>query len=301
MYRTHFPVHITAVRLYTESRSLILQLSVLLEFVGNIHIARHVDIDGIRREPGNAPSDDLYSQTVENAKLLIRTLEVAMQSLYDDGSSLLVTAQAIRLESRHSLQPNNVFFDHLDALATALKANLGVVLQSFEALLSIGHDQADMAQGDYTGSIEWRMSRLSVIDTQFGGAHRPLSTFNSYDEDMVDMELAFQKPEMKTQTSVDSTYKYHNGSLASEATLSVSDISHVGDTSNQANAGTPKNTLVPVSPLSSTDSADSPLFEEEREYHRWHSYPSLKWFVCYSYHIQSCSASRRQTQEVTWS
>src|ERR1700733_3417840 len=128
MYRTHFPVHITAVRLYTESRSLILQLSVLLEFVGNIHIARHVDIDGIRREPGNEPSDGLYNQTVENARLLIRTLEVAMQSLYDDGSSLLMTAQAVRRrESIRPLSRNIIFFDHLDAFAVALKANLGVV------------------------------------------------------------------------------------------------------------------------------------------------------------------------------
>jgi son of sevenless-like protein len=290
----------SAERLYTESRSLILQLSVLLEFVGNIHVARHVDIDGIRREPGNAPSDDLYNQTVENARLLIRTLEAAMQSLYDDGSSLLITAQAIRRrESIRPLQQNNIFFDHLDAFATALKANLGVVLQSFEALLSIGHDQADMAQGDYNGSIEWRMSRLSVIDTQFGGVHRPLSTFNSYGEDMVDMEMAFQKPGMKTKASVDSLNAYRNGSLVTDSTLSVSDASHVGDASSQANVGVSRNSLVPHSPPSPAELAESPLFEEECEYHQLNSLVLTQWVCICSCCIQSRSAPGRKTQEDT--
>lgn len=253
-------------QLYTDSRSLILQLSSLLEFVGNIHVARHVDIDGIRREPGNVPNEDLYNQTVENARLLIRTLEVATQSLFEDGSSFFMTAQAIhRHESSQPPERKSVFFDRLDAFSLALKANLGVVLQTFEALLSIGHDQADMAQGDYNGSIEWRMSRLSVIDTQFGGAHRPLSTFNSYGEDMVDMELAFQKPGMKTQTSVDSSTMYHNGSLASETTLSVSDTSYVSDTSTQANGGASMDTLMLPSPFSATELSESHLYEEERE------------------------------------
>lgn len=236
----------------------------LLEFIGNIHIARHVDIDGIRRELGDTPSGDLYAETVENARLLIRTLEAAMQSLYDDGSFLLITAQAIRHQQPgRPLKRNDNFFDLLDAFAGALKVNLGVVLQSFEALLSIGHDQADMAQGDYNGSIEWRMSRLSIIDTHFGGAHRPLSTFNSYGEDIVDMELALQKPGIKAQTSADSNM-YQNSSIASETTISVSATSHVGDSLNRMGAGGSMNTLVSPSPISHTDSTDTPLFKDDR-------------------------------------
>jgi son of sevenless len=242
-----------------------LQLSALLEFVGNIHIARHVDIDGIRREPGDTPSGDLYTETVENARLLIRTLEAAMQSLYDDGSFLLITAQAIRHQQPgQPLKRNDSFFDLLDAFAAALNVNLGVVLQSFEALLSIGHDQADMAQGDYNGSIEWRMSRLSIIDTHFGGAHRPLSTFNSYGEDIVDMELALQKPGIKAQTSADSSNMYENSSIASETTISVSATSHVGDSPNRLGAGGSMNALVSLSPISHTDSTDTPLFKDDR-------------------------------------
>jgi son of sevenless-like protein len=191
--------------------------------VANIHIARHVDIDGIRREPGDSPNGDLYTQTVENARLLVRTLEVAMQSLYDDGSYLLTTTQTTRLPEKGRSWQDNDFCDLIDKLIIALRANLSIVQHNIEALLSIGHDQADMAQGDYNGSIEWRMSRLSVIDTRFGGAFRPMPTLNPYDrqgDDVVDMELALQKPEMKTQASVDSSTIYHNDSVASLPTLS---------------------------------------------------------------------------------
>jgi son of sevenless-like protein len=252
--------------LYSDSQNLILQLSLLVEFVGNIHIARHVDIDGIRREPGDAPGSDLYTQTVENARLLIRTLEAAMQSLYDDGSSFLMAAQTIhRQESVKQMQRKTTFFGQLDGFAAAIKANLGVILQSFEALLSIGHDQADMAQGDYNGSIEWRMSRLSIIDTPFGGAHHPLSTFSSYGEDIVDMELAFQKPGMKAQTSADSSNMYHSSSLIAETTASILAPLHIGDMSNRTGASGSMNTLVPLSTISHTDSTDTPSFEDDRE------------------------------------
>ena len=78
------------------SRDLVGHVSTLLVFVANIHVARHVDIDGIGRELANASDDDLYVQTVNNARLLVRTLEAAMQSLYDDGSTFLLTAQAMR-------------------------------------------------------------------------------------------------------------------------------------------------------------------------------------------------------------
>lgn len=240
--------------------------------MSNIHIARHVDIDGIQREAGNAPSSDLYTQTVENARLLIRTLEAATQALYDDGSSLFLTAQCIRrTQSGQQWRSSDAAYDLLDNLATAVRYNLVVVQQSLEALLSIGHDQADMAQGDYNGSIEWRMSRLSVIDTQFGGAFRPISMFNSQDaqaNDMVDMELAFQKPEHKMHSSTSPNNVYRDGSLISETTLSVSERSHVDDTpKGTANADTSMNTLVPLSPTDSTIDQDaSPLYDEDRQF-----------------------------------
>lgn len=179
------------------AKDFITEMSAFLNFVSNIHVARHVDIDGIRQE--STSDNELYSQTVEKARTLVRTLEAAVQSLYDDTADLLLSAQSVReLEPGQSRLDRDAAYDYIDVLSTSLKANLAVVQQTFQALLAVGHDQADMAQGDYNGSIEWRMSRLSVIDNQFGGAVRPTSSFpgmyDMQDEDVVDFEMAFSRP-----------------------------------------------------------------------------------------------------------
>lgn len=193
------PVHEVRLR----AQDLVTQISAFLSFVSNIHVARHVDIDGIRQESSPVPND-LYSRTVEKARTLVRELETAVQSLYDDGTSLLIAAQMMRdSDLSQSRQDRAASYDYVDVLSTSLKANLAVVQQSLEGLLSVGHDQSDTAQGDYNGSIEWRMSRLSVIDTQFGGAIRPMSSFlGGYEgEDVVDMEMAFTKPQISSSAS----------------------------------------------------------------------------------------------------
>ncbi|KAJ6584771.1 ras guanine nucleotide exchange factor domain-containing protein [Mycena capillaripes] len=175
------------VRIHT--RSLIARISLFLKFASNVHVARHVDIDGIRQDTGPVPNE-MYAQTVEKARALIRTLEYALQSLYDESVSILLTAQSLRdVDPGQSLQARDMSLDYLYTLCASLKANVEVVNQTFEALLSIGHEQADVAQGDYSGSIDWRMSRLSVIDTQLGGALRPMSTFDEQG-DMIDLAVA---------------------------------------------------------------------------------------------------------------
>ena len=250
--------------LHAECQLLISQLSSLLAYVANIHIARHVDIDGIRREPGNTPNGDLYMQTVENARLHIRTLEAATQALYDDGSSLFLSIQmARRPDVGLPWENSEQGFKIVSNLAKSVKVNLGVVQQTLEALLAIGHDQADIAQGDYNGSIEWRMSRLSVIDTAFGGSHRPMSTFNSLDaggNDMVDIELAFSKSGIKNATNQQN--RLRDGSLVSETTLSVSEKSHPSDARKGIASGdASQSTLVPLSPTDLIDDS-GPLFED---------------------------------------
>jgi son of sevenless-like protein len=132
----------------------------------------------------------MYVQTVEKARAHIRTLEHALQSLYDESVSILLTAQSLRhVDPGQSLQARDMSLDYLHTLCASLKANLEVANQTFEALLSVGHEQADIAQGDYNGSIDWRISRLSVIGTQLGGALRPMSTFDEHG-DMIDLEVA---------------------------------------------------------------------------------------------------------------
>ncbi|EIN12823.1 ras GEF [Punctularia strigosozonata HHB-11173 SS5] len=204
-----------------ESQDLVSGFASFLVFVADIHIARHVDIDGIHQDPERSPTYDLYMKSVNQGRSLVRTLEAAVQSLYDDSASLLLTAQSIRamefLEIRHNVKE----YTQLEVLSDALKAHATLVHQTLEALLTVGHDQADLASGDYNGSIEWRMSRLSVIDS----ALRPASLGS-----VVDMELAFRQPaasklSQMAQSSTSGSTLYRQDSQLSESSLDYSDQS----------------------------------------------------------------------------
>jgi len=182
-----------------------------------VHVARHVDIDGIRQSD-DATTNDQYSQSVDKARQLVRTLEVVTQSIYDDSSALLSTTQTLNDQSQgqdssHGEQEEK--YDLLDHLSSSLSTNLAQLQQLFEGLLSIGHEQADIAQGDYNGSIEWRMSRLSMINDHFGGSvhdqYRPSEAYDSGNEDLVDFadvvgRSTFRKQQQQ-QTALDSSYE----------------------------------------------------------------------------------------------
>ncbi|CAK5270285.1 unnamed protein product [Mycena citricolor] len=186
-----------------QTRLFVARMSSWLQFAADIHVARHVDIDGIRQDTGSTGPNEMYMQTVERARSLIRTLEHALQSLYDDSASILVTTLGLRqLDPGVSPQTLDANFELLLALGTAAKANMEAANRTFEGLLSIGHEQADIAQGDYNGSIDWRMSRLSVIDTQLGGAMRPLSAFDpEVHGDLVDLAAALARPPVKNHVT----------------------------------------------------------------------------------------------------
>jgi son of sevenless-like protein len=246
-------------RVCLEGQNVVTQLSSLLTFVVNIHVARHVDIDGFISEKGQIAGNELYAQSVERARVLVRTLEVAVQSLYDDGATLFMATQSVRhLEIGHSRKERETSYEYLEILLNALKANLRVVQQTLEALLSIGHDQADMGPNDYNGSIEWRMSRMSVIDTQFNNIHPMATILDIASEEIVDMDYAFRKPGTKPQD--DSPQDLTMGSeLAHEVTTGE---------------GTPSSWTVETSPTITntpgfeadadmTDGRASPLFDEE--------------------------------------
>jgi son of sevenless-like protein len=146
--------------------------------------------------------------------------------------------------------------DYLDALCSSQKANLNVVNQTFEALLTVGHDQADMAQGDYNGSIDWRMSRLSVIDTQFGGAVRPMSTLLAYDSDpqgdMLDLGMALGRKGHVPAESFDSMRYQSNGN---------------GIMNDEPEPSLDETMVSPDSPGSRADYADaSPNMDEDCEH-----------------------------------
>lgn len=177
---------------WTASKEVLSGLWTLLSFVANIHVARHVDIDGFYVETANPEDAALYIQAVENARILARTLEAVVQALYDDAAILLLMTQRVRCAmGRSPWQDKDAHYEYLDSIATSLKSNLQFLLQTLDALLTLGHTQADIAQGEYQVAIDWRMSHLSFMDSHFGV--RPMSMVNPSDpesEDIVDIEVA---------------------------------------------------------------------------------------------------------------
>lgn len=178
-------------------QELITHISHFLSFVADIHVARHVDIDGIRQAGDTV--DDMYAQTLARARALVRTLETAVQAVYDDSSSLLLTTQVIpSSDPSYLLEDRASSYSLLESIASSLRLNLLLVRETLEALLSVGHEQEDLAQGDYNGSIEWRMSRLSMVQSNFGGGGRISRDFSNgadfEQEDVVDFEHVFNRP-----------------------------------------------------------------------------------------------------------
>lgn len=203
----------------------------LLMYVSNLHVARHVDIDGFYSESGAEENSAMYTQAVDKARLLSRTLESVLQALYDDASIMLSTTQHIRQSiSRVTSQEGDDLYDYLDALVASIKSNLQFLLQTLDALLSVGHDQVDIAEGGYKGAIEWRVSRLSIMDSNYDA--RPMSVLNPADpesEDIVDMEVAFGIPgSKKAAVQPDIVPSFRSQSQMSDNTITLEDLSKPG-------------------------------------------------------------------------
>jgi son of sevenless-like protein len=246
-----------------EGQNVLTQLSSFLVFVTSIHVARHVDVDGIGREGEISSQQDLYAQSVDNARVLVRTLEAVVQSLFDSGAAFLMTVQSVHhVEPSESQEGRQTSYSHLDTLSVSLKENLHIVQQTLVALLTVGHSQADMAQGEYNGSIEWRMSRLSMIDNQFGGVLRPASNYLETlhhsqvegDEDIVDFDFAFRNPGSRHQDTLNTHDESlsRNASQISQTTVNASAQSRDGDSvdvhpswSTSSHTDTSPTTLMP--------------------------------------------------------
>jgi len=179
-------------------------------------------------DTGATPNRELYLQTVDKARRLVRKLEVAVQAVYDEGGTILMALQTLR--SATTDFPAS--WHQLLSLTAVLQANLGVVCETFEALLSVGHDQAELGQGEYNGSIEWRMSRVSIIESRIAAvvtlpriAGASSQSETEAEDEVVNMELAFRRPDPKTKltgsesSSVGSSVLYRNPSQSSETSL----------------------------------------------------------------------------------
>jgi len=129
-------------------------------------------------------------------------------------------------------------WNRLLSLTTILQTNLGVVSDTFGALLTVGHDQADLGQGEYNGSIEWRMSRVSIIESRIAAvvtlpriAGASSHSETETEDEVVNMELAFRRPDPKTKLTAGETSLivplslYRNPSQSSETSLEPSNDS----------------------------------------------------------------------------
>ncbi|KAI0051128.1 ras GEF [Auriscalpium vulgare] len=199
-------------------------LQALLAFVSEVNLAQTVDLDDINGEgrEAQAANGDAYVQSVQRARVVVRSVEAVLQALHDDGARLLLL-----LQSYSDSQATESTYDseQIRALVKLLKLNVAQVPRSFEELYSIGQEQAAKGPSDYRGSIEWRMSRIMTIDRSLGQAINSLSALedDSYDEgeDVVDMRVMqrVRKPNaLKTSASQGSTF-YSNPSQTSESSL----------------------------------------------------------------------------------
>jgi son of sevenless len=172
----------SADQIHLRGQDLISELSTTLNFVADIHLARHVDVDGVLRD-GSFSSNEIYANTVEKARSLVRTLEASAQAAHDDGLTLLMTIQSISATKFwRNRNDKTLTYEWLDSLCLSLKANMDLVQKTLEGLLAVGHEQADTAEGEYNGSIEWRLSKVSMIHQSDNATY--------VDEDVVDMEYA---------------------------------------------------------------------------------------------------------------
>ncbi|KAG6336113.1 hypothetical protein ID866_2979 [Astraeus odoratus] len=239
---------------WTASKEVLTGLSTLILFVANIHVARHVDIDGFYAETADVENGALYVQTVENARILARTLEAVVQALYDDASTLLLTTQRVRrLTGRSHWKDKDAHYEYLDSIATSLKSNLQFLMQTLDALLTLGHNQADIAQGEYQGAIEWRMSRLSFMDSRFDG--RPMSIANPTDpesEDLVDFEVALGS---SSKMLSDRVPTFRCQSQLSDTTITLTDRTY-RESRSVCDPSMSAHTLVPSDRQRDTNSLD---------------------------------------------
>lgn len=157
-------------------QDLVALLSSLLAFIGTINVAKHIDIDGDLQDTAGATTRQHYAESVEKARVLVRTLETAMQALYDDGATIFMASQQVQL-ARAARAGEPTLYDTCDNIVATIQSNLGVVQQTVNGLLVVGTQQANMAQDDHRKSIERRSARLSSSEPQ---RYRQLPSISSF-------------------------------------------------------------------------------------------------------------------------
>ncbi|KAH9480569.1 Cell division control protein 25 [Psilocybe cubensis] len=176
-------------RVSSAVQELVTYTSTFLTFIADVYVARHVDIDGVRQS-SDASLNNEYTRMVNDARLLVRSMEAVVQAIYDDSASLLLTTQNLHEGVRNAFSSEREdSYETLKGLTISLANNLSHVKRIFGNLLSLGYEQAEAVKGDYKESIDWRFSGISAIKIHLGTE----DGHTSYNEELVDIELALQQ------------------------------------------------------------------------------------------------------------
>ena len=211
-----------------EGQSASAYLSALLRTLCEINVAHHVDVDGIRPDSGMPSTSPQYMQMVEKARYQVRILEAATQALYDDGMAIFMAVQSLGRAELLDLRERAAAVTSAESTAPVVRSNCGLVAQTLETLLAIGHDQASISQGDYRNSIEWRRSRINMADTNasIAALTSRMADIPAEESEYVDLEDAFNNTRTAPipDVSRSETTLYNNShQQVSQSSLEASD------------------------------------------------------------------------------
>ncbi|KAF5381236.1 hypothetical protein D9757_007853 [Collybiopsis confluens] len=124
--------------------------------------------------------NEAYTRALLAARTLLRSFEAAVQSLFDDATSLFDHVQLLRMDPLSSISSiahspdhftslhhdRDICMDMINILCTSLKANSAVVVQKMERLLTIGAEQKDtVGIKEWEGGVRFsrEVSRRSLV------------------------------------------------------------------------------------------------------------------------------------------
>lgn len=266
----------------------------------------HIDVDGDSGIPNKLSEEDAetYKKDVADAQRYVRSLEASSQALFDDSSMLFMMAQAANASS-NDLPPS------LPGLVKSVRTLVAQTCDSVAALLDIQHRQAGSSHAVYfslgaripeahrhaiaanppvlmqmqADAEDMSMTALSrselesdrtplVTTFKNGPSTDPFELSEETDEDMVDMELAFQRGPSRKPADFDATAMFYSSSEADQDDYpetrdsmvrerTISQSTAVASTSDPAPTPSSSSAAIAESSATATNGNLSPPFVDE--------------------------------------